>query len=219
MTWYSEKMPISNRCKGGLMPTLIKKSWTVSKLDLLWHIQNDTNLVFVWQLSFWQDQGPAILGYNLWLILIPRWTVLDRNHRLPVKPWNKQFIIDYKVKPASFPTGILLKLQLEFCRNFSRNSVEITAWIQEEFRCWLLKNSVKTSWRTQKNWCQRPLLHFFVRVLISCFSTFPVEIFEEFRSENCIYNFSITYIKVKSFTFNLLFKNWITYFLNYVFWM
>ena len=65
------------------------------QLDLLWHIQNDTNLVFVWQLSFWQDQGPAILGYNLWLILIPRWTVLDRSHRLPVKPWNKQFIIDY----------------------------------------------------------------------------------------------------------------------------
>ena len=79
------------------------------QLDLLWHIQNDTNLVFVWQLSFWEDQGPTILGYNLWLILIPRWTVLDRSHRLPVKPWNKQFIIDYKVKPAAFTTGILSK--------------------------------------------------------------------------------------------------------------
>ena len=30
MTWYSEKMPIFNRCIGGLMPNLIKKSWTVS---------------------------------------------------------------------------------------------------------------------------------------------------------------------------------------------
>ena len=82
-------------------------------LDLLWHIQNDTNLVFVWQLSFWQDQGPAILGYNLWLILIPRWTVLDRSHRLPVKPWNKEFrIISW------------------FCRNYGQNSKEV----HKEFR-------------------------------------------------------------------------------------
>ena len=33
ITWYSEKMPISNRCMHGLMPNLIKKSWTVSNLN------------------------------------------------------------------------------------------------------------------------------------------------------------------------------------------
>ena len=31
MTWYSKKMSISNRCIRGLIPKLIKKSWTVSK--------------------------------------------------------------------------------------------------------------------------------------------------------------------------------------------
>ena len=30
MTWFSEKMLISNLCTHGLMPNLIKKSWTVS---------------------------------------------------------------------------------------------------------------------------------------------------------------------------------------------
>ena len=32
MTWYSQKMLISNRCICGLMPNLIKKSWTVSNM-------------------------------------------------------------------------------------------------------------------------------------------------------------------------------------------
>ena len=32
MTLFSEKILISNRCISGLMPNLIKKSWTVSKL-------------------------------------------------------------------------------------------------------------------------------------------------------------------------------------------
>ena len=32
---FSEKMLISNRCISGLMPNLIKKSWTVSSTDLL----------------------------------------------------------------------------------------------------------------------------------------------------------------------------------------
>ena len=30
MKWFSEKMPIFNICRRGLMPNLIKKSWTVS---------------------------------------------------------------------------------------------------------------------------------------------------------------------------------------------
>ena len=34
MTWFSEKMLIFNMCRHGLMPNLIKKSWTVSTLKL-----------------------------------------------------------------------------------------------------------------------------------------------------------------------------------------
>ena len=33
MTWFSEKMLISNKCRRYLMPNLIKKSWTVSNAD------------------------------------------------------------------------------------------------------------------------------------------------------------------------------------------
>ena len=42
MTWYSEKMPISNRCICGLMPNLIKKSWTDSifRLYQLWRVNS-----------------------------------------------------------------------------------------------------------------------------------------------------------------------------------
>jgi hypothetical protein len=32
MSLFSEKMLISNRCISGLMPNLIKKSWTVSNV-------------------------------------------------------------------------------------------------------------------------------------------------------------------------------------------
>ena len=45
MTWFGEKMPISHRCIRGLMPNLIKKSWTVSTVpldcDLLLLCQHD----------------------------------------------------------------------------------------------------------------------------------------------------------------------------------
>ena len=34
LTWYSEKMPISNRCIHHLMPNLIKTSWTISNLPV-----------------------------------------------------------------------------------------------------------------------------------------------------------------------------------------
>ena len=33
MTWFSEKLLIFNICRCGLMPNLIKKSWTVSSRD------------------------------------------------------------------------------------------------------------------------------------------------------------------------------------------
>ena len=35
MTLFSEKVLISNRCISGLMSNLIKKSWTVSTLELM----------------------------------------------------------------------------------------------------------------------------------------------------------------------------------------
>ena len=35
MTWFSEKLLISTRCISGLMPNLIKKSWTVSNVCFL----------------------------------------------------------------------------------------------------------------------------------------------------------------------------------------
>ena len=50
MTWFSEKMLISYKCIRGLMPNLIKKSWTVSRLDALlvaWKVKSWIQLLFL----------------------------------------------------------------------------------------------------------------------------------------------------------------------------
>ena len=63
MTWYSEKMLISNICRRGLMPNLFKKSWTVSMLEvwssrkiyrwgnksLLWLVPDGRNVQLSWK--------------------------------------------------------------------------------------------------------------------------------------------------------------------------
>ena len=46
MTWFSEKMLISNICIFGLMPNLIKKSWKVSSFEVCYH--KNKEIVVLW---------------------------------------------------------------------------------------------------------------------------------------------------------------------------
>ena len=65
MTWFSEKMLIFNIYRRGLMPNLIKKSWTVSMLDslvhwIMWHVVicNPTKKTLVSQLNSFRITSP-----------------------------------------------------------------------------------------------------------------------------------------------------------------
>ena len=66
MTWLSEKMLLFNICRRGLMPNLIKKSWTVSSHDVEMCDISSMVLVFTSRSSnlqnwghFWKGWGPV----------------------------------------------------------------------------------------------------------------------------------------------------------------
>ena len=71
MTWFGEKMLIFNKCRRGLMPNLIKKSWTVSTLKLgavqlnewkeLILAYNGTSKVEIWYKAFNLKSRPVKL--------------------------------------------------------------------------------------------------------------------------------------------------------------
>ena len=70
ITWYSEKIPISNRCIRGLMPNLIKKSWTVSIAHGL-ECTSELRSIYVQWCTFSLDFSFVITNYGcVWWILM-----------------------------------------------------------------------------------------------------------------------------------------------------
>ena len=70
MTWYSENIPISNRCIRGLMPNFIKKSWTVSIAHAL-ECTSELRSIYVQWCTFSLDFTFVITNYGcVWWILM-----------------------------------------------------------------------------------------------------------------------------------------------------
>ena len=82
MTWFSEKMLIFNICRNGLIPNLIKKSWTVSsrdtsKLFYLISIINELPWFYLSSRAF-KNYVDQILPFLTTYLLTPGWH-LSRN--------------------------------------------------------------------------------------------------------------------------------------------
>ena len=70
ITWYSEKIPISNRCIRGLMPNLFKKSWTVFIAHAL-ECTSELRSIYVQWCTFSLDFSFVITNYGcVWWILM-----------------------------------------------------------------------------------------------------------------------------------------------------
>ena len=90
MTWFSEKMLIFNICRRGLMPNLIKKSWTVSSLHTYirkymkpenWSRKQCApftryNLVFLWnKTAYYRWLKLYFLALHIFRFYLPIWKI------------------------------------------------------------------------------------------------------------------------------------------------
>ena len=84
MTLFSKKVLISNRCISGLMPNLIKKSWTDSRLDPYQKLDSK-RLSQIWLLWTFQERTfniPILFSFRISLLnLLTRSNIRFRNYK------------------------------------------------------------------------------------------------------------------------------------------